>query len=59
MLAVSKETNENNFQIMITAIKNTTKILLQTDHGRKVYDKLANDHSSYFKSFKKVKPTKK
>lgn len=58
MLGITKETNENKFQMIISGIRSATKNLLQTDHGRKILDKLSNDYSLYFKNTKKNKASK-
>lgn len=42
----------------VSMIKGATKGLLQSDHGRKVYDKLTIDFPTYFKSCKKNKSKK-
>ncbi len=59
LLAIAEENNKNKFISMINAIKGTMKNLLQSEHGRKVYDKLTMEYSSHFKNSKKTKSSKK
>jgi len=59
ILIITEETSESKFLTIITAIKSMTKNLLQSDLGRKVYDRLTLDYSDHFKSLKKNKSSKK
>ncbi len=58
ILSIAKENNESRFLSIISNIKSATKSLLQSDHGRKIYDKLQADYTGHFKQPKKKNKNK-